>query len=287
MRPTRARIRRARRIVLLAVGGGIAGVGGLAWWLAGLALASVTELRAGAARVSGTRDLRERLPVVGNGPEEVRALAGSLNEMLARLESSSDRTEAALRAARTFTADAGHELRTPLTALRANVDTLARNPDLPDDERARLLVDIEADQRRMAALLDGLQALARGDAGVPGTRAPVDLGDLAAHAVAAARRRHPEVRFELEASAGTVDGVPDGLRMLLDNLIENAARHGRRDGTVRVAVDGTTIVVDDDGPGLAIVAQQAALHGGRARAEEGPLGGARIVVELGGSAAAR
>jgi two-component system sensor histidine kinase PrrB len=43
---------------------------------------------------------------------------------------------------------------------------------------------------------------------------------------------------------------------------------------------GSRVRSPGSGLGLAIVAQQAELHGGRAWAEESPLGGARVVVEL-------
>lgn len=43
---------------------------------------------------------------------------------------------------------------------------------------------------------------------------------------------------------------------------------------------GTNATSSGSGLGLALVAQQAALHGGRAHFEDSPLGGARLVVEL-------
>jgi signal transduction histidine kinase len=101
---------------------------------------------------------------------------------------------------------------------------------------------------------------------------------------------------------------------MVDNLLENAARHGRRDGTVRIALRpqadgrGPEIDVDDDGPGippderervfepfrrvngsaaragsglgLALVAQQARLHGATVTVNDSPLGGARLRVEF-------
>jgi hypothetical protein len=58
----------------------------------------------------------------------------------------------------------GHELRTPLTSVQATLDALRRHPGLPEDRRTALLGDAATEQRRMVDLLDGLQALARGDA---------------------------------------------------------------------------------------------------------------------------
>lgn len=314
LRPTEARISALRRRLLLLGALGVALVGVVSWWLAGLALRPLRALRSAAGRVSTTRDLSTRLPADG-APEEIDELAGSVNAMLARLERSSAETDRALEATRRFAADAGHELRTPLTALRANLGTLRRNPDLSPAERAATLEAAEREAERAGRLLEALQTLARGEAGAALPRERVDLSELLETAVEAARVRHPQVAWRLEAPAAEseLDGWADGLRALVDNLLENAARHGRRDGVVEVALaadgDGPVLTVDDDGPGvpaaergriferfgraagaatdgsglgLALVRQQARLHGGEATVSEGPLGGARFVVRFGG-----
>ncbi len=113
-----------------------------------------------------------------------------------------------------------------------------------------------------------------------------------------------------------VQGWSEGLRVMLDNLLRNAATHGRppadagRPPAVALTVEATpaavTLHVDDNGPGipreerervferftrgataapgsglgLALVAQQAALHGGTVAVSESPDGGARVTVML-------
>jgi signal transduction histidine kinase len=315
--PLEQRLRDLRRVIAFAALAGLLLLALAARTLTARALRPLQGLRESAASVSTTRDLTTRVETTG--PEEVDDVAHSLNAMLARLEVSSAQTERALEAARRFTADAGHELRTPLTSLRANVAALrhvAGETDAPRGEpvgaerldpaeHARVVAELERDLVRLTALLDGLQALARGDANVT-AHAPVDLGDLADAALADARRRHPGVDFAFgDAHELTVDGDENGLRAALDNLLENAARHGAH--TVRVNLEPTRLVVDDDGPGiaagerervferfargrrttvpgsglgLAVVAQQAELHGGRAYAETAPLGGTRIVIDM-------
>jgi two-component system sensor histidine kinase PrrB len=296
--PLEQRVRDLRRVIALAALVGLLALALAARILTTRALRPLQRLRESAASVSTTRDLTTR--VATSGPEEVDDVARSLNAMLARLEASSAATEQALEAARRFTADAGHELRTPLTSIRANLAALHHGRD----ENA--LAELERDLVRLAALLDGLQALARGDAGATG-HTPVDVGEVADAALADARRRHPEVDFAFAEDTGelTIEGDENGLRAALDNLLENAARHGAH--TVRVTIEAHRVLVDDDGPGipaedrervferfargatttapgsglgLAVVAQQAALHGGTAHAEASPLGGARLVVEL-------
>jgi signal transduction histidine kinase len=111
-----------------------------------------------------------------------------------------------------------------------------------------------------------------------------------------------------------VRGEAESLRMLLDNLVENAALHGRAGGTVVVtamapASGEAQLLVDDDGPGipaaerervlgrfargdgatgpgtglgLSIAAAQAARHGGSLALEDGPLHGLRVRVTLPG-----
>jgi len=262
--------------------------------------------------VSGTADLATTLPE-DDGPVEVRSLAATLNAMLARLRTSTEAMERALAATRRFAADAGHELRTPLTSMRANVDALARNPGLSPTEQRLLVAEVSAEQDRITHLLGGLQALARGDAADALPREDVEVADLLEAAIFGARRRHAGTRFELAAGVeeATVDGWAGGLRLLVDNLLDNAALHGRPGGTVRVGLrrDGATagISVDDDGPGigredrarllepfargadttaqgtglgLAIVAQQVTLHGGTLELGESDLGGLGVEVRL-------
>ena len=110
-----------------------------------------------------------------------------------------------------------------------------------------------------------------------------------------------------------VSGWEPGLRLLVDNLVENGARHGRPGGRVRVTLDaphGAPVVmhVDDDGPGvpeadrerifapfaraaaegpgsglgLALASQQAGHHGASLEVGDAPLGGARFTVRFRG-----
>jgi two-component system, OmpR family, sensor histidine kinase PrrB len=170
-------------------------------------------------------------------------------------------------------------------------------------------------QDRLVALLDGLQALARGDAAPDA--ADVDLAEVVDAALAAAAERHGAVTWlaDLPEEPVPLRGWAPGLRSLADNLLENAAVHGRPGGTVAVGLrtagaGGAELVVEDDGPGipeadrdrvlepftrlhpdgapgsglgLALVAQQARQHDGAVQVgRSGRLGGARISVTLAG-----
>jgi len=285
-----------------------AGVG--TWFAADVILRPLRRLRAATQDIGSDEDLSRRVPE--DGTEELRALARGFNGMLERLGRSAAERNRALEATRRFAADAGHELRTPMTAIQATMSTIARHPDMPSETRQAIAQDALAEQRRLVALLDGLQALARGDAN-PVEHAPVDLADLVADGVQAARGANPGATIRLVAPEASVvvRGWEPGLRLVLDNLVRNAVRHGRPGGTVLVTLTGgptPALTVEDDGPGvpesererifepfaraadvdrpgsglgLALVAQQAGHHGATVTVDTSPeLGGARFAVRL-------
>lgn len=292
------------------------GVAALAGWLLGAAaLRPLARLRRDAESVSaldgGTMRVAE-----DQGLPEVDALGRSLNLMLDRIRDATDETEVALEASRSFAANAAHELRTPLTSMKANLDVLERNPDLPPDERSTVVAELLDQEARLLELLEALRLLARGDLTGVLPDEEVDVGELVGEAVSAATRRHPdaEITRSLEGDQVVLRGWHEGLRVMVDNLLANACHHGRRDGEpARVAVSLTNterdlqLVVDDSGPGvppaeratvlerfgrgstvakggsglgLALVDQQARLHGGEVTLADSPSGGLRVAIRL-------
>jgi two-component system, OmpR family, sensor kinase len=195
------------------------------------ALRPLGRLTAGAETIARTGDPERRLPAPASG-DEVRRLADTLNAML-------DTLERARENERRFVADASHELRTPLTALRGNAEYVARHGADPEVVR-----ELEDDAIRLSALLDDLLALAREDAAEAGPSEPVDLDALARQVV------DGDPRVALVGRGGRVRGDGAALRRALENLVENARKHGPADGRITVALDGTRISVSDEGPGL-------------------------------------
>ncbi len=212
------------------------------WWLVGRTLRPVEEIREEVAGI-GLGDLGKRVPVPGSG-DEIDRLAGTMNDMLARLESASAHQ-------RRFVADVSHELRTPLTRMRTalEVDLAAEGIDLVETCRSVL-----GDAVDMQTLVDDLLFLARRDAGdVLVRRRPVDL-DVVIESEVRAARGETDLDIDMSLVAAVVlNGDERYLARLVRNLLANAIRHARR--RVRVSVttdpDGTIeLLVDDDGPGV-------------------------------------
>jgi two-component system sensor histidine kinase MprB len=287
---------------------GIAGIiaaGVAGWAVARNGLRPVRRLTEAAEEIART----ERLgPIRVEGDDEIARLASAFNQMLASLAASRDRQ-------RRLVADAGHELRTPLTSLRTNIDLLTQaGSSLPDDARAELLSDVRAQLEELTTLVGDLVELAR-DEPVPAVIGTVELHEVLDHAVARVRRRAPSLTFSVDADPWYVEGDAAGLERALTNLLDNAAKWSPPGGTVRVALDGGAVRVDDEGPGipeadlphvferfyrsaasrslpgsglgLSIVAQVAERHAGSVEAGPSPYGGARLTFRVPGAATPR
>jgi signal transduction histidine kinase len=244
------------------------------------------------------------------GVQEAVEIAEAVEGMLARIGDEQQRTRAALESARDFAAVASHELRTPLTAMRTNLEVLS-TLDLPDEQRREVIDDVIRTQTRIEATLSALERLAQGELTTVADFVPVDITDLLDRAAHDAMRNYPDLDVSL-ASPTTVlmVGMPAGLRLVIDNAITNAVRHGGATEIRLAAIsstDGVEITVDDNGLGvpeeerravfdrfsrgstaarsgsglgLALVAQQAEIHGGTAGLETSPMGGARLLLRL-------
>lgn len=133
-----------------------------------------------------------------------------------------------------------HELKSPLTVLRGAAELLDSD-DLPATERQRLLARIDEAAERMTALLDAQRALAR--AQEPFAAGSARLAPLVAELAA----EYPELQVDLDRDAEVPLG-PDGLRLVLGHLAQNAADHGA--GRLRIAATPNRLEFGDDGPGI-------------------------------------
>lgn len=287
--------------------GGLAAIAastGLGWIFGGRAVKPLVTL---------TRQVSAQPPMppeTKTGVKEADELAIAIARMLERLGDAQARTNEALGTARDFAAVSAHELRTPLTAMRTDIEVL-RTLDLEPPQRREILTDLQRTQGRVEATLSALERLASGELSSENDRVPVDVVEICDVAAQDAMRQNPELNVRIDSDHSLVmQALPAGLRLALDNAIINAVRHGNAGQVViSVAEDDVhvTITVDDDGTGipvaeresvferfyrgasatkggsglgLALVEQQAELHGGRAYFTDSPLGGARLVLAL-------
>jgi signal transduction histidine kinase len=270
-------------------------------------LTDVTASRQTAARIAEAlereRDASEKLAAALEGERAGADHLRAVNEMKT-----------------TFLQAVSHDLRTPLTNVLGIALTLQRGSDgLPADLVADLVGRLTTNARKLDRLLSDLLDLDRMARGtLTPSRQLVDLGELTRRSVeeAAVTDEHSVV-VDAPALHVAVDGPK--VERIVENLVVNAARHTDAGTTIWVRVqaeaDGALLVVEDEGEGvppqfreqifepfrqgrnvaphapgsgigLALVAQFAILHGGRAWVEDRPGGGASFRVHLPGGSGA-
>lgn len=306
MAPTDRMLERLGLVMLLLGVLGMVAAGFAGWAVARNGLRPVRRLTTAVEAIARTQRLD---PIRIEGTDEVARLAASFNEMLRALSASQHRQ-------RQLVADASHELRTPLTSLRTNLDLLAQagtSGQLSDESRRELLDDVRAQIAEMTTLIGDLIELAREEPVSP-TVEPVDLAQIVTDAVGRVRLRAPSVRFEVQTQSWWVNGETPALERAIINLLDNAAKWSPEGGTVTVDLREGTLMVADEGPGIAeadlphvferfyrsaesrampgsglglsIVRSIVERHGGTVRAGNGPRGGAALWVSVPGTARA-
>lgn len=285
--------------LLVAVPALVAALAAITWWLVGQTLRPVESIRKQVAAID-SNDLCRRVPVAGND-DEISRLAGTMNDMLGRIEESIVRQ-------RRFVDDASHELRSPLARMRTTIDV-----DLGDAEPESPIGSLRDDVVEMQRLVDDLLFLARADREQAAThKQPVDLDDIVLSEAEYLLTR-ANVTVDLSGVSGAhVIGDVSGLRRVIRNLLDNAERYAS--STVVISLEQTSgtarVVIADDGPGvpaaevesifdrfarsdesrasdtggtglgLAIASEVAARHDGSLRLDNPGRPGARFVLEL-------
>jgi len=227
-------------------------IGGVAWWLAGLASRRLrreaSALAAQAEAVAGG-DLDARVEV---SDDELTRVATSLNAMTQQLADADKRQ-------RVFLADVAHELRTPVTAIDGFAQAMADGTINTDEGHREAAEIIHEESQRLSGLVADLQALTVADLDAEPVREPTDVVALAREAAAHLEAAAAERGVLLRGPDATQDSivVPTNaahVQTILGNLVSNALRATPAGGTVRVSAqiaDGHAVLaVADTGVGI-------------------------------------
>lgn len=220
---------------------------GVGWFVAGRALRPIERITSVARDIQAT-DLSRRIDL-GGPPDELRDLADTFDDMLARIDD-------AFESQRQFIHEASHELRNPLAVIRTNLEVTLDDPDASAAELRRTAETVERSTERMARLVDDLLVYAR-----RGTlsleRTPLDASLLVNEAVdefrAPAEARQVRLIGASEPALW-VEGDRLALRQALANLLANAVRLSPAGTTIRVSAGREDpwvwLAVQDQGPGI-------------------------------------
>ena len=221
----------------------------LSWLVVGWAMNRILGRLDSLAGELAERSASANKPIGIDGiPSEVVPLVKAMNSLIARLH-------AAFELQKQFLADAAHELRTPLAAIQIQADGLSSAaPDVVGERKAAITEGV----RRASGLVNQLLRLARLDEPPPTlSREAVEVGPILLACVA----DHVEIAARKGVDIGVIDQIPaifrgsaEELRVLLENLIDNAVRYTPPGGTVDISLrregQNTVIEVVDSGLGI-------------------------------------
>ncbi|MDB5998586.1 MAG: two-component sensor histidine kinase [Rhizobacter sp.] len=197
-----------------------------------------------------TRDANSMAPVAPESlPSEVKPLVDALNQLLLRLDQ-------AFGAQRAFIADAAHELRTPIMGISVQAGLAATAKVAHEREAA--LEQVGCGIARLGHLAQQLLTLARLEPGACSPEpAPFDLVDVCKSVILDHVHLAEFKRLDLglgKQEKASIAGDAQHVRIMLNNLVDNAIRYTQAGGRIDVAVqhDRQEVVLEvrDDGPGI-------------------------------------
>ncbi|MDR2493115.1 MAG: HAMP domain-containing histidine kinase [Coriobacteriales bacterium] len=220
------------------------------YFVARSALKPVRRITQTAGNIADGGDLSQRISL-GDGKDEIYALAATFDHMLDRLQHAFDKE-------RQFTSDASHELRTPVSVIIAQCE-LALSSIESVDELYDALESVLEQARQVSTLIAHLLAFARADSnGASAHMETVNISELARSAAEQASEIAQVSGITLEADIEPglkVFGDETLLVRMMWNLLENSVKYGNMNGvtTFMLRSDKDHIVgtVTDNGIGVA------------------------------------
>lgn len=274
------------------------------YWIARKAFQPLERITATAEAMNEARDLSQRI-ALPFGRDEFSRLANTFNQLFERLERS-------FEAEKQFTADASHELRTPVSIIKGACEYAQKYDETPQDRQETICM-IHRQTVKMSRLISQLLSITRLDQSAGQTQMePVHLGELLRSLCEELSYGRGRLALEVKEEAAVMANT-DLLSRLVQNLIDNAFKYGRKEGHVWVSADrkenevllqvrddGIGIPLDQQdkiwkrfyqidparsgemgaGLGLAMVQQIARIHGGYMTLESGPDAGSAFTLHL-------
>ena len=224
--------------------------------LAKTMIAPIQELTHAAEKVA-SGDFSDK--VENSSKDEIGVLTRTFNDMAVQLEDTLDDLKRSEQMRREFVANVSHELRTPITGVKSYAETLAHDPDIPADTRARFLNVILNESDRMTKIVQDLLTLSRFDAGsfeftFDEFSFETSVRDVYNAVRMEAQAHHHEFTVEIEPGIPRIRGDKARVEQVLMNMVSNAIKYTKDGGriAIKAGVRGGEVwcSVKDNGIGI-------------------------------------
>ena len=194
-------------------------------------------------------NLSKRLPLPATN-DEIARLTTTLNEMIARLETSFTQV-------RQFTSDVSHELRTPLAILMGELELALRN-EMDEGEYQAIVASALEEVVRLSKMVSSLLEISRAETGqVKLQKTLFDISKMTSEICEDMEILAEDKRISVEQNIQpfvTIIGDQSRLHQMLLNVIDNAVKYTSFGGKVTVSLSTkssqTKIEISDTGVGI-------------------------------------
>lgn len=227
----------------------IAGLLPFSWILVVIGVGRILKPLADVTLAVTLRDASSLTPIsTRNIPAEAAPLITEINGLLLRIHES-------IESQRHFVLDAAHELRTPLAALQLQIDNLSQS--LSQEDMDARIAELRSGMQRAAHIVGQLLKMARYEVQSESVRGQTDLGELVKYCISTfipvAEKSGIDLGMVRDDKASILANADD-LRILMDNLLDNAIRYtqegGKVDVSVKVSGNKVCVSIVDNGPGI-------------------------------------
>lgn len=218
----------------------------LTWFISGIALRPLKNLNRSIGEISAS-NLSTELPETG-GRDEIATLTHSFNHMLRRIND-------AFLSQKQFSANAAHELRTPLAILQTNLEVFSKHPDHTEQEYNEMVETTLRQTGNMNHLISSLLELMSLHTATLTDR--IDLFSLVEEVLMdlSLPAEKKSITLSQTGTTCTVQGNEVLLYRSVYNLVENAIKYNRENGTVNIDIgnvdsEKVRITITDTGNGI-------------------------------------
>jgi len=185
----------------------------------------------------------------------------SLEQATKELQTANEQLKSLDRLKDNFMSSVTHELRTPLTSIRAMTELMLDDPSMEEEQRLEFLSIVVSEAERLSRLVNQVLDMAKIEAGhAEWHSSDVDILELVTQSVNSISGIYKERGAVLEVHAqkhvSLIRADADRLIQVLINLLSNAVKFvpedkGKVEVHIRDAMEGITVEVIDNGPGIA------------------------------------
>ncbi len=140
-----------------------------------------------------------------------------------------------------FLKDIIHDLNTPISSILLNLKLLKQKPSTEAIKR------IEFSVKKIGSLYENLESLIKD---IPLDTADINISNLIEEKIMYYKYLYPNINFSTHIHQDHIHTSADAISRILDNLISNACKYNKENGSVSITVDKNYLLVEDTGVGI-------------------------------------